>query len=514
MKLHFNVATPGGEDDTGFSPEEVREWLAALASADAIGNARAIAERLAVLNRAKLTGRLRLRALDLFRNHVEWLLPQLEQRVARTQPPLAGAPRNIAHSIEKLLRELATGYARVVQEVARSWIAPGSKRQLHVPLTRAMDFYARRLALCERLYTRIPGSIWAEIHRLFRIARDLGIAQRELDSPHTSPLRIYREALLLAFAGPAKLLPGDFARVQGYLGARGTLAEIIPRTKVDDPRCVFAIDPRRDTPGVAHSKRADAGFTNGELMLLTHKLVRGIEIELHELARGTPPASLGLPNEAAQAQYRDLMQRLAVQWRGDRKHRSTRMHFHPRVDLWVGLREIWRVLRAESPQDVPAADITQREGPAPPTEWIIQNESASGYALKYLAGALPPISVGEIVAIKPRARNAIHVCLVRWIVSNSPEHFEAGLEQLAPVVLPAVYKRSEAERAAPEPILFFPTAPSLKRAPLVVAPPNRVHPNEAFSLRHRLGRLSVRASRILEVTASIELIEVAAPPSV
>jgi hypothetical protein len=127
-----------------------------------------------------------------------------------------------------------------------------------------------------------------------------------------------------------------------------------------------------------------------------------------------------------------------------------------------------------------------------------------------MSGSLPAVNVGEIVALKSKEQGSVFVCLVRWILSNNPEHFEVGLQQLAPVVVPAVYKSSELERVAPEPILFFPEVPAQKRAPAVVAPPNRLRSNEEFSLRHRRGRLSLRASRIIEKTPSIELIEVAA----
>ena len=88
------------------------------------------------------------------------------------------------------------------------------------------------------------------------------------------------------------------------------------------------------------------------------------------------------------------------------------------------------------------------------------------------------------------------------------------IQQLAPVVVPAVYKPAHPDRVAPEPILFFPEMPAQKRAPAVVAPPNRLRSNEAFSLRHRRGRLDLRASRVIEKTPSIELIEVFASQTV
>jgi hypothetical protein len=74
-----------------------------------------------------------------------------------------------------------------------------------------------------------------------------------------------------------------------------------------------------------------------------------------------------------------------------------------------------------------------------------------------------------------------------------------------------VYKSSEVEPVASEPVLFFPEVPAQKRGPAVVAAPNRLQSNQEFSLRHRHGRLSLRANRIIEKTPSIELIEVVVP---
>jgi hypothetical protein len=512
MLLDFISATRGAADDGEFSPERMRTWLSSLSAADTLGTAQALIDRLVALNGVDLHSRLRLRLLDMFRDHADWLLPQLETRIARAQPPLAGHHRQVAYFIEKLLKELAAGYSHVVLRVPRAWLSIGFKRQLHLPLLRAMDFHARRLALSERLYARSPGAVWKEMHQLYRLARDWGLAEREADAPQTSPVRVYRDSLLLAFAQPTKLNHGDFPRVQSYLATHGDLAEVLPAGRVADPLCVFAIDPARDKPGIAYAKRADAGFENGELMLVTHRLVEQLQSQVKRLHDGIPPASLGLPDEAARLQYQELLQRLVTHWRGERKHRTARTRFHPRVELWVGLRDIWRLLRAESPQDTPAADITQRETPAKASEWIISNESSRGFHLSYMSGSLPAVNVGEIVALRSKERGSPFVCLVRWILSNNPEHFEVGLQQLAPVVVPAVYKSAELERIAPEPILFFPEVPAQKRAPAVVAPPNRLRSNEEFSLRHRRGRMALRASRVIEKTPSVELIEVAPQP--
>lgn len=500
----MNFIAPGREalPDPEFAPEPLRAWLSSLPPHDAAAAAAALIERMTALNRADLQPRARLRALEMLRDHIEGLVPQLERKLARAAPPLDSARRQTAYLIEKLFKELAAGYSRTILSVPRSWLSLGYRAQLHVPLVRAVDYHARRLSLAQQLYARSPSAVWAELHRLFLLAREWHIEGARIESPPRSALDVYRTALLLAFAQPSKLTRADFARAQEYLVQHAELAEVLPAKPVANPAGVFAIDPRRDKPGVAYAKRSDAGYDNGALLLATGKLVERLEFQVRRLKDGIAPASLGLPEDASSLAYQELLQLLGVHWRGDRAARSARVRFHPRVDAWIGLREIWRALRAELPQQGAA------EASARATEWIVLNESSRGFALRHMSGAAPPVEVGELVAIKPRDRGAIFVCLVRWIQSNNPEHLEVGLQQLAPIAIPAVYRPSETDRAAPEPILYFPQLPAKRKSAAVAAPPERLHANAPFSLRHRHGRLSLRAARLIEKTPSVELIEV------
>jgi hypothetical protein len=510
-RMLMNFIAPGREalPDPEFAPEQLRGWLSTLPLHDAAAAASALIERMVAFNRADLQPRARLRALEMLRDHVDGLVPQLERKLAKATPPLDSALRQTAYLIEKLFKELAAGYSRAILSVPRSWLSLGYRSQLHVPLVRAMDYHARRLSLAQQLYARSPGAVWAEMHRLFQLARDWRIEAARIESPTRSALDVYRTALLLAFAQPSKLTRADFARVQRYLAQYAELAEIVPAKPVSNPACVFAIDPRRDRPGVAYAKRNDTWAENGTLLLVTSQLVERLETQLRRLRDGVAPISLGLTDEASGLAYQEMLQQLGAHWRGERAARSARAKFHPRVDAWIGLREIWRALRAELPPDG-TADARAAEAPARATEWIVLNESARGFALRHMSGSAPPVQVGELIAIKPRDRGATYVCLVRWIQSNNPEHLEVGLQQLAPVAVPAVYKPSETDRAAPEPILFFPQLPAQRRAAAVAAPPDRLHTNDSLSVRHRRGRLNLRAARLIEKTPSVELIEVRA----
>jgi hypothetical protein len=505
--LNFIAPGKSAEPNDEFGPERLREWLNAL-PADPGRAAKAIIEHLVAFNRAPMHGRLRLRLLDMFRDHLEYLLPQLEKRLSDATPPVSGPVRQHAHTVEKLLKETAAGYAHVVLTVPRSWLNLGFRAHLHVAMVRAMEFHARRLALSHRLYARAPGGVWAEMHALYRLAREWSLGERALESGGTSPAAVYRASLLLAFAQPGKLRHGDFPRVQSYIAQFGELARLIDARPAEARTCLFAVDPLRDRPGTPLPKRPEPRSESGEVLVDSRALVERVETHLRRLNEGIAPGTLGLPHEAALPAYRELLERLAANWRGERRTRSTRMQFHPRVDLWVGLREIWRVLRHEAPAE-PGDTARASFGVPRATQWIVLNESARGFALKFMSGTLPPINVGEVVGVRTRDRGVTYVCLVRWILSNSPEHFELGLQQLGPVVVPAVYKAEESDRVAPEPVLFFPEMPAQKHPSTVVAPANRLVPQQSFSLRHRRGRMSLVAARVLEKTPSIELLEVA-----
>jgi hypothetical protein len=504
--LDFIAPGRSAAPDDEFGPERLREWLNAL-PAEPAAAARALIGHLVAFNRAPMHGRLRLRLLDMFRDHIEWLLPRLEQRLADAAPPVSGPLRQHAYLIEKLLKETAAGYSHVVLSVPRSWLNLGFRSHLQVPLVRAMQFHARRLLLSHRLYARSPGGVWAELHTLFRTAREWGLEDREIETPRTSPSRVYRAALLMTFAQPGKLRHGDVPRVHQYVERYGELARLLESRPGGRPNCVFAVQPHRDRAGGALPRRIDAGAEPSDLVLDTAALVERLETQLRRLAEGIPPASLGLPDDGGSAAYRELLERLASGWRGERRSRSARMQFHPRVDVWVGLREIWRVLRHEAPAE-PGDTARAAYGVPRATQWIVVNESARGFALRFMSGTLAPINVGEVVAIRTRDRGAIYVCMVRWILSNNPEHFELGLQQLGPVVVPAVYKPEESDRIAPEPVLFFPEMPAQRHPPTIVAPANLLAPPQSFSLRHRRGRMSLRAARVLEKAGSIELLEV------
>ncbi|HSD43549.1 MAG TPA: hypothetical protein VLD36_16990 [Burkholderiales bacterium] len=134
MLLNFIAAGRSAAGESDFSPEKMRAFLNTLPRNDPKRAARTLIVKLVELNRAELQGRQRLRLLDMVRDHVDWLLPQLEVRVAKVTPPLSAALREAAYCIEKVLEELAAGYTNAVAAAPRAFLSIGFKSQLHTPL--------------------------------------------------------------------------------------------------------------------------------------------------------------------------------------------------------------------------------------------------------------------------------------------------------------------------------------------------------------------------------------------
>ncbi|HKO88002.1 MAG TPA: hypothetical protein VJU83_05725 [Burkholderiales bacterium] len=482
--------------EEGPGAAETRAWLSTLSSADSMSAARALVDRLVSLNRAQLQMRLRLRLLDMFSEHAEKLLPDLQQRIEEALPPVRGSTRQNAYLIEKLYKELAVGYSIVVLRAPRTWLSPGFRRQMHAPLMQAMTYHARRLGLSEKLYAPAPRGVWQALHQLYRLAVEWKMAERSIGVKDVSALRIYLEALLLSFAQPQQLGPGDFKRVQSYVKEHVHLAKFAYDQDIADSSNLFLIDTRGDGPGAAYAKRKSA--SQGRLLLDTGKLIERIRTELRQLRSLNDAMPRGGQIESGRV---ELLQRLEESWRGEHLQRNPRVRFHPRAQLWSGLANIWRLMRETA--RTPAHSSASMAG-----EWLIVNESPRGFALTYMSGAAPQLSVGEIVALRGNGRSKLHVCVVRWIVSNGPEHLEVGLQQLAPLAIPAWYQAPEGERATTESVLYLPSIPGPQKSALLIAPTGRIDMARTVEILHAQGRLSLYATRVTETTSSAEFIEV------
>ncbi len=159
----------------------------------------------------------------------------------------------------------------------------------------------------------------------------------------------------------------------------------------------------------------------------------------------------------------------------------------------------------QTPDEMTSEDFSQ---------WMITNESPDGYALMHLNGKAGRIRVGDIVALRTEtdagSSERWQICLVRWAISENPEHIEIGLQVLAPEAIPALLAiPSDPGNKAQTSALILPELPPLRNEPVLVVPAGAIHdPNHKLLLlieRANLEIRQVRASGISEQTERVEV---------
>jgi len=500
MPLHLSLPQTADGEMRRFelAPEQVPGWLAKLPADEPLIAGQVILEQLVPLNRSRVRITLRQDVTEGLLGYCEHLLPRLDAALASGTLPLSLQTRNAAALAEDLLTELAFSYKLLLVEQSRRLFGFASSGRALLPVVRAMQMLAQRLTLGYRMYATNPKSVWQELHELYQFALRRGLANRSLAEQGETPLSIYRRALLLAFAEPLKLMPGDLDRVVAWLARFDSDATLAPAGSQKSGQGLFLIKAQRDLPGYALSKRHHPVPQSHDLLLNTLPLAEQLLDQLSRLAASEPVERLDLPTAANDPAFRDLMGRLVKHWGAVPNRRFTRLRTHARVEICVGICGIWEFLNSRG-----AARQTSGE-------WMVTNESPRGFALMHVKGAIEPIRVGEVIGLRTRDSHTCHICVVRWVLSDNPEHLELGLEELAPTARPVSIRKTRDATQEVERVLLLPEVPSLNQAPAILAPLFPLDSTCELNLGDLQSKLRVRATRLLERTVSVQLVQFSA----
>lgn len=501
MSLHLSL--PPSDERGGVrpdpNPQQISAWLARLRANPAMERARQMIDFLIPVNRSRMRVALRQEVTELVTIEAMPLLGELRRALDGATVPLATRTRTAVDLADELLSELAYSYKILLMEQSRRLFGLASSGRARVPVVRAMQLLAERLLLSYGMYATPPKDVWLELHALYHFALRRGFAQREANDDGTSPLDIYRETLLLAFAEPLKLMQGDLARVRAWIALYGAQASLAASNGQHGGRGVFLIKRQRDVPGYSLSKRQHPGAQQHDSILVTRALA---EILLEQAARldaGESPARIGLPECIDSVGLRDLLTHLARHWGGATSRRHERLRTHARVRVHIGIGEIWQFLNGANHA------VTQA------SEWIITNEGAGGFALTHEKGQVEPIRVGDAIGLRMDRDDNCHICMVRWVLSDRAEHIEVGVEEMAPSARAASIRKVRDEPGRnPEPVLLLSEAPNSNQAPAILAPLVALDTTCELNLGELQSKMRVKATNLLERTVSVQLLQFSA----
>lgn len=506
--------TPAESVTSENDPERFQGWLATLPYDQPGYAAQLLVKELRRLHSASNI-RTRLKLLEPAVEPTERLLREANKRLAGCTLPMAPDVQQDFLDINTLLRSLAQYYSDVADEIASKWIGIGFAKPLLLAIVRSMQFQAQRLDLAYSVYARGSNSAWAELHRLYRVARNGGFAtSAPLDLDVTAE-QIYLNALLLAFAEPTKLSPGELARVRDYVEQQWQFAELLDadagRPEEQDAQACFLIKPGEARAGRSLVRAARLPVEPGDLILRCTRLQTKLLGQLTGLERRIAPDRLGLPPLADDPQYVALLRNLQRLWSAPPLRRHSRQNFKPRVDIVVGFDALitflsgvaFRRRTAEASQSALALELS---------EWAIGNESPGGFAVQYIGGNAGTVRVGEVVGLRPRDESTVHICLMRRVVSNDLQSLELGLQKLAPVtqattitVLDQGPKNPPLVQVLALQVIMLPRLPGQENAPAMIAPRDALTPGARILATEDGHQVTLQVSKPIEQCASCDV---------
>jgi hypothetical protein len=395
---------------------------------------------------------LQARALaDLLFACLETRLDGFRAVFAKVAIPLARQLRQEAHALQDVLENFALAYTGIESAL------PETPAEAHPSCLERAAFCLQQHLYVSHLVAAPPRlGIWQLLHQTFLRARAQQI-----------PLPAYGEALLLAAAQPSAFSGRELAFIAGIIRQYGADLEIstaIPAL----PHGVFWVDPSRDHPAFALVRRAPPPGCR-VFYFSCRTQADALAAKLQALTVGVTPAELGLDEFAGTPAGKGALRRLAGAWGKPGRRRFPRRRQSERATLCTGLTRIWQLLQA--PEKLDDTDFS---------EWMITNQSPDGYALMHLRGKAGRLRIGDLIALRPETKGDETAArwligLVRWALSENPEHIEIGLQVLAPHATPATLAQPDASSGKVETAaLILPELPPLRPQPVLVVPSGRI----------------------------------------
>jgi hypothetical protein len=477
------------------------EWLATPLSLQPTDELSPLRTHLAALREIPATAHQRADALEQLYTRSLSVVDKLIPTLKNVTLPIPRKTRHVVRSMQDLLQALAEDTQATLDNLDEHLIR-GLRQAQDLALWRSLHALAQHLLISDLVASPASPGIWQQLHQSFRTASRLQLADSTPQGAPCSLRQTYYAALLLGCAQPASFTSREIAFVAEYLKRFADRAEPLPEAAPESPGA-FWIHSLRDTPAFACSRKTAPSdpdihyFSCDRLAIL-------LETQLEALDAGRTPQQIELPEFAATPAGHGVLRRLANYWGHPGKRRFPRRRQNYRAALCSGLDSLWHLFQGD---DTVETDVSS---------WMITNESPDGYTVMHVSGKTGKLRVGDITAIRTESGNDWQICLVRWALSENPEHLELGLQILASRAVPAILalpsETGDSENEALLPVLILPEIPMLRPSQTLVAPSGRLlDQHKKLVLVINQGNIEVRemkATQLDEQTGSVEVFSI------
>jgi hypothetical protein len=417
--------------------------------------------------------KLAIRALEIVDERAQREFLRLEHALDGATLPLSADLHDALEAAFEFIDTLALHFSKPARALIATNSPLPSYTGLDSGLYHAVLLLERRAVMSYRVWSSPPMALWGTLYDTFMAAFAQGMHKVKMSVDEETIEHIFSRIVLLALSEPPKASPGDLQRIDHLLKRFVGLTRISDSLFVAPSAVAFSIGQRGPRNEVLREDQVRKGKDKNRLMIEVTDLVEKVEEFTETFKLGYAPAELQLPEDADAQAWFALLERLQGHWAGNKTRRFERKAYHPRVDVIVGIKDIWNFLQGSAFKRR-AEDKRVDNAKMPPTsEWAVTDQSAGGFALRLVSSSCPPLGVGNIVAVRFRDHSAVYICIARRLYYRDLVEIELGLESLSPRAVPVqLYVTSQGE-VQREHALLFNSLPGRITTPVLMIPARR-----------------------------------------
>ena len=434
-------------------------WVQELPLADVHKAHIEIVRALSSINENKKTPlKERVQVCMYLNEKAQGLQNSLCQDYLHTAHDAAAAERSYLQTILAFWDEMAVAYQICIRNFAQS---PSAKLwpAIRVITARALYHYAMQAKWAHLRYLPVDPSVWRNLHRLYLFAEREKFEKTALrmfpdSTMETTCLSEYLQPLMLMLANPESLQPEHINLVDQWLDT--WCKSITLETHFRPQRQLYAVN-LGDTKPARSLRRNMLGekyrYWGVGLLVVT------IDKTVEQVRNGELPARLGLGEDCRLPHCLDLIETVEKRWaKKDVQRKHERTPSVKVVHVVQGLDDILAQLK-------PGAKIKRKPkgemlgyqvmgytvGGSPMEmnsqgedalfepvleQWIMENESVSGYGVTFNPGAHNGLRIGTLIGLKPESTRHFLIGVVRRINKNPSSKTYVGIQTLCQTPIP------------------------------------------------------------------------------
>ncbi|MFC1665609.1 hypothetical protein ACFL17_08285 [Pseudomonadota bacterium] len=514
------------------SVKETKEWLGNLPKTDSEKCIDIMLSGLRTLAESKLDIAKRLKILNCYHAPVSFAIGEVRNHRAILSLPLSQKALSNTAKIAQIYGLLADQYLQLAAPIVvyKGFSELPSKRQLASACYWGICYLSGILINSYESYQRRPAGLWANMHRLYMLARGNNVLENKRVNGGTRTIaQLYKSALLLSLSDPYQLPLGIVDHLFELLDTWSASVHLRESCQTTDGKCLFVIDLHCDDPGLPYFAHTKIDSSGGTIFLNTVPLVERLNVDLTQvlIEAAKEPSDLA---RSSKLEHMEMLRTLIVHWGTHPIRQLERKKIHQKCDLVVGLKSVNFVVNNRKPyfeeQMFANFDATnemmrgtfgyqqhrQKDDYICYHHWRYMDESRLGIHLILEDTASVQVEVGDFVAVKSEQdQERWQPGIVRWAMSREGADLELGIYKVGTDVKAAAVKRICSDEALNQelytPALVLTGLQQTKQCHSVVAKSGIYEPNGMLWLNIQGEDHVVQASNLIKSTRSVDWFE-------